>query len=123
MTPSSINGCRPLGTLIISVGAVFRPAKLGLRWARAKREEDSNAATIACHDGACFAVNAQRLEQIETKIAFLERANAELSDVIFRQHREIETLRAQMAALAARVNAAQSDTRALTPEEERPPHY
>lgn len=34
------------------------------------------------------------LEQIETKIAFLERANAELSDVVFRQHREIEALRA-----------------------------
>jgi SlyX protein len=72
---------------------------------------------------ACFAVNVQRLEQIETKLAFLERANAELSEVVFRQHREIETLRAQMVALAARVEAVQSDTRTLMPEEERPPHY
>ena len=68
-------------------------------------------------------MNAQTLEQIETKIAFLERANAELSDVVFRQHREIEALRAQVAALAARVEAAQSDTGVRTPEEERPPHY
>jgi SlyX protein len=68
-------------------------------------------------------MNAHSLEQIETKIAFLERANAELSDVLFRQHREIETLRAQIAALAARVEAVQSDTDVRTPEEERPPHY
>ena len=68
-------------------------------------------------------MNANTLEQIETKIAFLERANAELSDVVFRQHREIESLRAQVAALAARVEAAQSDTGMRTPEEERPPHY
>jgi len=68
-------------------------------------------------------MNAHTLEQIETKIAFLERANAELSDVVFRQHREIEILRAQITGLAARIDAVQSDTRERTPEEERPPHY
>ena len=68
-------------------------------------------------------MTAHTLEQVETKIAFLERANAELSDVVFRQHREIEALRTQVAALAARVEAAQSDTGVRTPEEERPPHY
>jgi SlyX protein len=68
-------------------------------------------------------MNAPTLEQIETKIAFLERANAELSDVVFRQHREIETLRAQLRGLAARLDAVQADTGAHTPEEERPPHY
>jgi len=68
-------------------------------------------------------MNVHTLEQIETKIAFLESANAELSDVVFRQHREIEALRAQVLALAARIEAAQSDTDVRTPEEERPPHY
>ena len=68
-------------------------------------------------------MNAQTLEQLETKIAFLERANSELSDVVFRQHRDIEALRAQIAGLAARIDAAQSDTTERTPEEERPPHY
>lgn len=68
-------------------------------------------------------MNAQTLEQIETKIAFLERANVELSDVVFRQHRDIEALRAQIAGLAARIDAAQSQTTVRTPEEERPPHY
>jgi len=68
-------------------------------------------------------MNVHTLEQIETKIAFLERANAELSDVVFRQHREIETLRAQIIGLAARIDAVQSDIGVSTPEEERPPHY
>lgn len=68
-------------------------------------------------------MNADPLEQIEIKIAFLERANAELSDVVFRQHREIEALRAQINALAARLEAAQSSPDVHTPEEERPPHY
>lgn len=68
-------------------------------------------------------MNTEALEQIETKIAFLERANAELSDVVYRQHREIEALREQMAALAARVEAAHADSQVRPPEEERPPHY
>ena len=68
-------------------------------------------------------MNAQKLEQIEIKIAFLERANVELSDVVFRQHREIEILRAQVVGLAARIEAVQSETAARTPEIERPPHY
>lgn len=68
-------------------------------------------------------MNTQKLEQIETQIAFLERANVELSDVVFRQHREIEALRAQVIGLAARIEAAQSETAVSTPENERPPHY
>ena len=68
-------------------------------------------------------MNLPTLEQIETKIAFLERANAELSDVVFRQHRDIEMLREQVAALASRIEAAQSAASVGTPEEERPPHY
>lgn len=68
-------------------------------------------------------MTAQTLEQIETKIAFLERANVELSDVVFRQHRDIEALRAQIAGLAARIDAVQSDATVRTPEDERPPHF
>lgn len=68
-------------------------------------------------------MQASPLEQIETKIAFLERANAELSDVVFRQHREIEALRARVNALVERFEAAQSAAPVGGPEEERPPHY
>ena len=68
-------------------------------------------------------MNDSTLEQIEVKIAFLERANNELSDVVVRQQREIDALRAQIAALNDRVEAAQSRSDPLTPEQERPPHY
>lgn len=68
-------------------------------------------------------VDATSIEQIETKIAFLERANAELSDVVFRQHRDIEALREQVAALATRIAAREADVPAPSPQDERPPHY
>lgn len=67
-------------------------------------------------------MNDEALEQIQTRIAFLERANAELSDVVFRQHRDIQSLRAQIAELAARIDADTSET-VRSPQEERPPHY
>jgi uncharacterized coiled-coil protein SlyX len=68
-------------------------------------------------------MQANPLEQIETKIAFLERANAELSDVVFRQHREIEALRARINALVERFEAAQSAEPEPGLEHQRPPHY
>ncbi len=68
-------------------------------------------------------MNAPRFEQIETRIAFLERANTELSEAVFHQHRQIEILRAQLAGLAARIEAISAEAGARTPEEERPPHY
>jgi uncharacterized coiled-coil protein SlyX len=64
------------------------------------------------------------LEQLETKIAFLDHANAVLSDTVSRHQREIDTLREQLTALAALVQAARdSDTMPRTPDDERPPHY
>jgi len=66
------------------------------------------------HEGA--------LERVETKIAYLEQAMAELSDVVFRQHKEILALEAQIKALKDRLAApAVEDARTL--EQERPPHY
>jgi SlyX protein len=63
------------------------------------------------------------IERIETKIAFLESANVELSDVVYRQQQEIGALRARLDALTQRVEAAQSPDIPRSPEEERPPHY
>lgn len=68
-------------------------------------------------------MNSETLVEIQTKIAFLERANAELSDVVFRQDREIQALQAQIRAVSDRLNAAQSQEGARPPDEERPPHY
>ncbi len=64
------------------------------------------------------------LEKIETKIAFLEHANAELSDLVYRHERLIEALQAQLATMGDRLRASQeSDVTPRTPEDERPPHY
>jgi SlyX protein len=68
-------------------------------------------------------MNDNSLEPIENKIAYLERAISELSDVALRQQREILTLQAQLKALSERVQAAQSEERSRAPEDERPPHY
>ncbi len=71
----------------------------------------------------------QTLEQIQTKIAFLERASAELSDVMFGLHKEIQALEAKLKALTDRLSGAQSESGAQSdevprpPDQERPPHY
>jgi len=59
------------------------------------------------------------LERIETKIAYLERANAELSEVVFRQQREIQALAQALAAQAKMLAVRPQEA----PAEERPPHY
>jgi uncharacterized coiled-coil protein SlyX len=65
----------------------------------------------------------QRIEQLEIKVAFLEQANAELSSEMYRQRHELEALRAQIMALAGRLEAAQSQTTDYVPDQEKPPHY
>jgi uncharacterized coiled-coil protein SlyX len=62
------------------------------------------------------------LEQVQSKIAYLERAMSELSDVVFRQHREIQMLETQIKAVRERLEGAPSEE-ARTAEQERPPHY
>jgi uncharacterized coiled-coil protein SlyX len=68
-------------------------------------------------------MNDETLEKIQTKIAFLERAATELSDVVFRQHKEIQALEAKLKAVMERLSGAQSDESPRPPEQERPPHY
>ena len=68
-------------------------------------------------------MNDETLEQIQTKIAFLERASAELSDVVFRQHKEIQALEAKLKAVSDRLSGSQSDENPRPLEQERPPHY
>ncbi len=65
----------------------------------------------------------QRIEQLEIKIAFLEQANGQLSEELYRQRRELEALRAQLAVLQQRLEAAQSQSTTYSPEQEKPPHY
>ena len=68
-------------------------------------------------------MTSEEIERIETKIAFLESANVELSDVVYRQQQEIDALRTRLDALGQRIDAAHTPYTPRTPEEERPPHY
>ena len=68
-------------------------------------------------------MNDEALEQIQTKIAFLERATTELSDVVFRQHKEIQALEAKLKTVADRLSGAQVDESPRPPDQEKPPHY
>ena len=56
-------------------------------------------------------------------MAFLERANAELSDVVYQQHKELQALREGLRALAEKLDSRQSVEPVRQPEDERPPHY
>jgi uncharacterized coiled-coil protein SlyX len=68
-------------------------------------------------------MNHDALEQLQTKIAYLERANADLSDMTFRQHQDIKALEEKLKELAQRLNAALSTWNEQEPAEQRPPHY
>ena len=63
------------------------------------------------------------VERLESKIAFLERANNELSDVVYRQHQEIQALRGRLDTLAERLSSVSAPSETRTLEDERPPHY
>ena len=60
------------------------------------------------------------LERVQSKIAYLERV--ELSDAVFRQHRDIQSIEAQLKAIRDRMAGTPSDE-LRTLEQERPPHY
>lgn len=83
----------------------------------------AGAVTVLPRKGYTVEMNSDDIERLETKIAFLERANVELSDVVYRQQLEIQALQARLDALAQRLDAAQTPETPRTPEEERPPHY
>lgn len=66
----------------------------------------------------------ETLEQIQTRIAFLERANTQLSEVVFQQHKEIQSLTARIREVLQRLEAAaQSAQEDPSQQDERPPHY
>ena len=68
-------------------------------------------------------MHSEPLEEVQSKIAFLEQAIAELGDVVFRQHKEIQLLEVRLNALMERLESARPDEPTRTAEQERPPHY
>ncbi len=64
-----------------------------------------------------------RLETIEIKIAHLEQTVAQLSDVLARQQREIDTVRARNQRLSDQLETLESAAVPASAADERPPHY
>ncbi len=56
-------------------------------------------------------------------MAYLEQANSQLSNMVYRQSLEMDALRQQLAALGGRLEAAQSQPTTYSAEDEKPPHY
>jgi SlyX protein len=64
---------------------------------------------------------AQRLTTLEERYAHLEHLVTELSDVVYRQQREIEALRHHVLMLKDKMSG---DPGIVDPaQQERPPHY
>jgi SlyX protein len=63
------------------------------------------------------------VERIELRMAYLERANNDLSEVVYRQQQEIDALRAEIAVVSGKLDSALTEQTVYTAEQERPPHY
>jgi uncharacterized coiled-coil protein SlyX len=68
-----------------------------------------------------LAVNATT-ELIESKIAFLEQATSELSEVIVRQQQEIRGLEAKVSRLSDLLESIK-EAPSSSADSEKPPHY
>lgn len=65
----------------------------------------------------------ERIATIEEKLAHLERAVNELSDVVARQQKELERATDRHQRLLDKMAAMESDFSASATAEEKPPHY
>jgi SlyX protein len=65
----------------------------------------------------------QRLDSIEEKLAHLERAVAEISDVVARQQKQLDAALDRNQRLMEKISAIESDFGASATAHEKPPHY
>lgn len=63
------------------------------------------------------------IERLELKVAYLERAQQELSDALYSQRQEVDRLAARLDALISRLADSDGGPQRFDPEAERPPHY
>ncbi len=68
-------------------------------------------------------MNAETIERIELKIAYLERANNDLSEVVYRQQQQLDALRAELTVMNGKMETAMVEQTVYTAEQEKPPHY
>jgi SlyX protein len=64
-----------------------------------------------------------RLERIEVKLAHLEHAVSEISDVVARQQGEIDRALQRAKLLASQLESIETAARASATATEKPPHY
>jgi SlyX protein len=65
----------------------------------------------------------ERISAIEEKLAHLERAVNELSDVVARQQKDLDRASDRHQRLLDKMAAMESDMGASATAEEKPPHY
>lgn len=64
-----------------------------------------------------------RLAGIEEKLAFLERAVSEISDVVARQQKELDRALDRNQRLMEKIAALESEFGPSATADEKPPHY
>ena len=64
-----------------------------------------------------------RLDTLEEKVAYLERALTELSDVVARQQKELDLALQRNQRLLDKIAALESDSGPSATAYEKPPHY
>lgn len=65
----------------------------------------------------------ERITELEIKLAHLEQAINELSDVLYRQQGMLDRLETGFVSLQQRVNASPDAAANADPADEKPPHY
>ena len=69
-------------------------------------------------------MNEERLVEIETKIAYQEKALKDLNDVLYEQQQEIDRLGTICKALLSRIKELSEMAPGIdAPANEKPPHY
>ena len=64
-----------------------------------------------------------RIDQLETKFAYIEKATADLDGLVLEYGRRTERLEAMMQAMARRISELAASEGPNMPAGERPPHY
>ena len=114
--------------MIIATDIEEAPASLNPEGARAYVDARTQG---LCHEGALeiaehvhrsVLTDAARLETVEIKLAHLERALQELSDVLYRQQQQLDAALAMNQRLREQLEDVESRASDATPVE-IPPHY